>query len=135
MGRADDLRHAWSVIEDEGQLDRIGEFYADDFVRHSDDGETDRDGFQQILRDLHDAFPDLTFALLDLVEEGNKVAYRWESVGTHESPYMGAPATHKRIVARGLTISRFDDDGRIVEDWASWNKVSVLHSLGIMPVD
>jgi predicted ester cyclase len=47
---------------------------------------------------------------------------------------MGVPPTHKRVTAEGLTISRFSD-GRIAEEWASWNKVAVLHRLGIFPID
>jgi predicted ester cyclase len=46
---------------------------------------------------------------------------------------MGVPPTHKRITATGITISRLEG-GRIVEEWASWNKVSVLHTLGIIPI-
>jgi predicted ester cyclase len=48
---------------------------------------------------------------------------------------MGVPPTYRSITFSGMTISRFDPDGRIAEDWASWNRVSVLHSLGIVPLD
>jgi predicted ester cyclase len=48
---------------------------------------------------------------------------------------MGVPPTHRPVTFGGITISRFDDDGRIVEDWASWDRVTVLHRLGIVPLD
>jgi predicted ester cyclase len=72
--------------------------------------------------------------LSEIVAEGDLVAWRWVGAGTHEHSYMGVPATHKRVGAEGLTISRFRD-GLIAEEWASWNKVTVLHRLGIFPID
>lgn len=134
MGHRDTLIAAWTEIEDEGHADAIERFFADDYVRHSSDGTYTRDEFRDVLKALHDGFPDMKFSFADSVEDGDRVAYRWESVGTHLGTYMGVPPTHKRITATGITISRFNEEGKIVEDWASWNKVSVLHSLGIIPI-
>jgi hypothetical protein len=44
------------------------------------------------------------------------------------------PPTHQRIVATGITFAQVRD-GKLAEEWASWNKVSVLHNLGIIPID
>jgi steroid delta-isomerase-like uncharacterized protein len=134
MRLSDRVLELWREVEEEGRIDAMDEYFAEDYVRHSEEGDASREEFKQIIDDLHAGFPDLTFEVLDLVEEGDRVAYRWRSTGTHDGPYLDVPATHRRVVASGLTISRFDDDGRTVEDWASWNKVSVLHTLGIIPI-
>jgi steroid delta-isomerase-like uncharacterized protein len=101
------------------------------YVRHSGETTLNREEFTATVDELIAAFPDLTMTIADAVEDGDRVAYRWESVGTHSGPYLGIPATHRRVTARGMTISRFED-GRIVEDWTSWDKASVLSSLGII---
>lgn len=135
MGLRERVLQIWREVENEGQLDAMDRHFAADYVRHSEEGSASREEFKQIISDLHVGFPDLEFEVLDVVEEGNKAAYRWRSTGTHDGPYLGVPPTHRRVTATGITISRFDEDGRTAEDWASWNKVSVLHTLGIIPID
>jgi steroid delta-isomerase-like uncharacterized protein len=135
MNLSERVLDLWREVEEEGRLDAMDEYFAEDYVRHSEDGDASREEFKQIIDDLHTGFPDLTFEVLDLVEQDDRVAYRWRSTGTHDGPYLGVPATHRRVVASGITISRFDAEGRTAEDFASWNKVSVLHTLGIIPID
>lgn len=133
MSNKDTLLAVWDEFGVEGTGEVIDRYYHEDYVRHSE-RDTGRDGFKKILLDLQVGFPDLRTTTADLVEEGDRVAYRWESTGTHLGPYLGAPATGRTVTARGITISRLVD-GLVVEDWASWNEVSVLHSLGILPID
>ncbi|MFC7766345.1 ester cyclase [Leucobacter soli] len=97
-------------------------------------GDQTLEDFKRILNGLHSGFPDLRSEVVDIVEEGDRVAYRWVSTGTHLGDYLGAPPTGRTVTASGITISRFEN-GRIVEDWASWNEVSVLHSIGVLPID
>ncbi|MEA2270195.1 MAG: hypothetical protein QOC64_2805 [Solirubrobacteraceae bacterium] len=127
------LVEAWKAIDTDRRLDALEEYFAPDYVRHSSEGDYDLAEYRRLLSSLHTAFPDLSGTLSEMTAEGDRVAYRWVSVGTHQSSYMGVPPTHKRITATGITISRLEG-GRIVEEWASWNKVSVLHTLGIIPI-
>lgn len=132
MSLTDLIRSAWAQAD--GQFGSGPGFQAvlsPEYVRHSGDTTLSRDEFTATVDQLMHAFPDLTMTIADAIEDSDRVAYRWESVGTHSGPYLGIPATHKRVVARGMTISRFED-GRIVEDWTSWDKASVLDSLGII---
>jgi steroid delta-isomerase-like uncharacterized protein len=133
MSLADQLRQGWAGTSADSAAP-LEALLAPDYVRHSDTGPVDHDGFIGNIEELYAAFPDLEIEILDTVEQGDRVAHRWESTGTHSGTFMGVPPTHKRIVARGMTISRFDDEGRIAEDWTSWDKASVLHSLGIIPL-
>jgi steroid delta-isomerase-like uncharacterized protein len=138
MSVADDNRQRlvslWNDVETEAGLDAMDGYLADDYVRHSAEGDHTREQFKEQLRGFHAAFGAVAFTIEDLVADGDRVAYRWLWSGTHEGRYMGVPATHRGVVMSGITISRFQN-GRIAEDWASWNQVSVLHSLGIVPID
>jgi steroid delta-isomerase-like uncharacterized protein len=124
---------AWNALDRDRDLTAIERFFAVDYVRHSSEGDYTREGLAKMLGGLFAGFPDLSTVTEDVICEADRVAYRWVSTGTHLGPYMGVPATHKRVVATGITISRFEE-GLIAEDWASWNKVSVLHDLGIIPI-
>lgn len=126
------VRHVWQQIH-ESEAKGMQQFFADDYVRHASEADYNRDQFVATLRERHEAFPDLVTTIEDVVVDGDRVAYRWSSVGHHEGTYLGVPATGKLVNASGITISRIAD-GRIAEDWASWNKVSVLHSLGVLPI-
>jgi len=114
-------------------LDAVNEYFSATYVRHSSEGDYDRTGFREIIQTLIEGFPDLSTQTVITVAEGNLVAYRWISTGTHLGTYLGVPPTHRTVTATGITISRLANR-LIVEDWASWNAVTVLHSLGIIPI-
>jgi len=134
MSNKETLVELWSRVDNFGELDAIDEFLTPEFVRHGGKGDQTREDFKRILAGLHAGFPDLQSEIADVVAEGDRVAYRWVSTGTHLGVYLGAPPTGRKVVASGITISRFEN-GKVVEDWASWNEVSVLHSLGVLPID
>jgi steroid delta-isomerase-like uncharacterized protein len=134
MTHRERLEDMWRAI-DRGHVEVMQQFFADDYVRRSEEGVLSRGEFAEALAALHAGFPDLESTIHDVVSEGNRAAWRWSARGTHQNAYMGVPPTHRSITFSGITISRFGDDGRIVEDWASWNRVSVLHCLGIVPLD
>lgn len=128
------LATTWRVLGEERRLEEIDRFFAEGYVRHSSLHDYGRDQFRDVLADLYRAFPDSTFRIEESVVEGDRIAYRWTSTGTHLGEYMDVPPTNRGVVATGFTISRVGADGRAVEDWASWNEAAVLHALGIIPI-
>lgn len=129
------VREAWAALGPGGDLSAISRYFADDYVRHSSDGGSySRDAFREILADLHAGFPDLEVEVEDVLADDRRVAYRWRSTGTHRGEYYGVPATQRRIVASGITFGHVKDN-MLMEEWASWNKFSLLHNLGIIPID
>jgi len=64
---------------------------------------------------LHNAFPDLTLTIVDIIAEGDKVAFIVNGKGTHTGgPYFGIPATGKEVNAQNTYIDRIVDN-KIVE--------------------
>lgn len=119
---------AWETLYDVARLDDIAEHFADGYVRHSSDFIYTRDDLRDTMRESHIAFPDQTATIEDVIVDGDRVAYRWQSVGTHLGPYMGVPPTGDRVTAWGLTMGRILH-GKIVEEWSSWNEQTVLQRL------
>jgi steroid delta-isomerase-like uncharacterized protein len=127
------LLEAWEAIDGPLGADAIDRYFSEDYVRHSRGGEYLRDAYRESVRSVRAAFPDMAGTLSEIVADGDRVAYRWTSTGTHKGEYLGVPPTHKQVTATGVTITRFEDR-LIVEDWASWDEMGVLHALGIIPL-
>ncbi|QVI21780.1 ester cyclase [Nocardia tengchongensis] len=61
------------------------------------------------------AFSDTRMLVNEQIAEGDFVVTRWTASGTNDGPMMGMPATGKPVVIQGMTITRFQTDGKIGE--------------------
>lgn len=107
-----------------GDLSRMQEFYSPDFVDHVNDMTFHGyQGGRESLAFYKALFPDYGMGVEEQVTEGNRVASRWVLNGTY----------HGRVVAlRGITISRFDEDCRIVEDRGHSDSIALLGQIGVI---
>ena len=91
-------------------------------------------GLRQVLErhpTMRAAFPDLRHAIDEQIAEGDTVATRVTMTGTHLGPFMGVPATQKRITWNVLLMDRVVD-GKIVLHHAN-NSWTLLGALGLLP--
>jgi steroid delta-isomerase-like uncharacterized protein len=86
-------------------------------------------GYIDFFTKLRTAFPDLKIEVEQLVADDENVAFAYTMTGTHKGDFNGIPATHKKVKARGLQISRFED-GKMVERWGSSDELGILKQLG-----
>jgi steroid delta-isomerase-like uncharacterized protein len=121
------------AVFNRADLDAYDRCFAPGYVRHAEDHDYTRDEYREVIAALHQAFPDLQTEFGEVVSEPPRVGFRWVSRGTHAAAYFGVPPTQRAISASGITISRISN-GLITEEWASWNKLSLLHALGIVPI-
>jgi predicted ester cyclase len=104
----------------------IDEIFATNIVLHSADGRDIRGlkDHKQMFGEMFDAFPDGHMTLDDMLAEGDNVAIRYTTTGTHNGEYMGILPTHKTV-----TISMIEIDhivgGKFVEAWARTDTMSV----------
>jgi hypothetical protein len=88
---------------------------------------------QSFVLSLLAMFPDLAFYVDDLYwmgndREGYTTSTRWSIVGTHTGPGVYGPPTGRRIAMWGIT-QHVIRDGRITEEWMTWNEFDVLQQL------
>jgi steroid delta-isomerase-like uncharacterized protein len=118
-----------------GDLDTAGEFYAPNYVLHEPTSGEVRglEAARQFAATYREAFPDLQSAIEDQVAEGDKVVSRFSGRGTHlgETEDFG-PATGNSVEIAGITIDRFAE-GRIVEEWTSYDALGLLQQIGLVP--
>jgi predicted ester cyclase len=78
------------------------------------------------------AFPDLHSTIEDIFAVGDKVAFRFSSIGTQQGTFMEIPPTGKQVTFRSIDIVRIAG-GKIVEHWHETDALGVLVQLGVVP--
>ena len=112
------IRDANEALIAEGRVERIPDFFAEDYVAHL----TDRDmtgGHEAVRRYLEmvrRAFPTVQVTVQVLMESDDRVAWQRTLEGVQEGAFAGFPASGRKIVWRDMVVSRFAG-GRIAEEW------------------
>lgn len=79
---------------------------------------------------IRTAFPDLTIVVDIQVAEKNLVAARWVATGTHQSTFLGVPASQKKVSWKGSWFWAFKN-GIVVDGMGkgSWDALGLLKQL------
>ncbi|MFL5893055.1 MAG: ester cyclase [Solirubrobacterales bacterium] len=119
----------------DGRTATLDEVCAADFVDHDPiQGDQDADSVKQRITEYKAAFPDLEFTIEEAFAADDKVVLRWSGQGTFENDFMGQEPTHERgDPIRGISIDRFDENGKIAEAWAQWDVLTFIRQLRLMP--
>jgi len=94
-------------------------YFAPNWVQHDapSNAGADRDALKQVLEVIRGGFPDVRTRIDMILAEGDLVAYRATTEGTHTKEYFGVAPTGKRVTLHQLNIDRVRD-GKIVESWS-----------------
>src|SRR6266699_1178708 len=95
-------------VQNQQNISAMDELYATDYVYHA----------------AHGVPPTL---------EGNKVVTRKTMSGTHQGAFVGMPATGKRMTLEILEILHIDG-GKILGYWVFYDRLSLMHQLGVLPL-
>lgn len=127
-------RRTFEEIWNREDPEAVEDLFAADFVSHTSEAgfPPDREGFKQWVAAVVDAFPDVRFAVEQVIAEGDWVVVRWTASGTHQKDFMGVPATNRRAQVDGLGMSRIEE-GKIKESWTRWDALGLLQQLGAIP--
>jgi predicted ester cyclase len=123
-----------SEIVNQKNPDLIEECYPPDFVWHGPD--QDIRGYEQAKQmssTFLAAFPDAQITDEDVIAEGEKVVRRYTTHATHQGgTEMFGPPTGRQIELKGITIHHIEG-GKIVEEWESFDNLSMMKQLGLAP--
>jgi steroid delta-isomerase-like uncharacterized protein len=128
-------RQVTEVVWNQGQIDRLGEFYTETVVRHVPERPAPIVGLeanQAYIRDLRTAFPDTRVEIVRMVGEGDWLAVHWVWTGTQTGDLPGLPATGKQVRLEGVSLVRAER-GRAAEIWDLDDQLSMLRQLGVIP--
>src|SRR3954447_12141858 len=90
-------RRFFQEVWNDGDEAAIDRYIAADALGNNATFGSGREAFRAQWRQWRAAFPDLHFAVEEIVADGNTVVTRWTLTGTQVGAFMGVPATGKRI--------------------------------------
>src|SRR4249919_1422038 len=89
-------------------------------------------GYLAIIGMMRGGFPDIQWALEEMVAEGDKVAARFTMRGTHKGIFFGVPPTGNKIEVKAINFYRLRD-GQFVEETGVPDLLGLLQQIGAMP--
>lgn len=128
---ADIINQAWNSHD----IEKVLSFYSLEYI--ADDVSQasllrGHEGLRTMLESYWRAFPDLEFAVTDMVIEGSRVATAWVAAGTHHGTIMNIPPTGQKVEVRGISIIDVED-GLIVRGQYIWDLAGMLRHMGLLP--
>ena len=128
------VRRYYDQVLNAGRLDVIDELATEDYVEN--DPFPGQGNGRADLKDraatLLGAFAPMTFAIEDVIAEGDRVVVRWRCAGTHSGEFLGIPPTGRSYEIGGIDVHRVAD-GRLAEHWHVVDQLSQLQQLGLLP--
>ena len=128
------VREACHVIWTEGQIDRVPEFYADDFVADYafTDWGTGIEGVKAFAASVRVGLPDYLEEIKLLIDSGEYIVVELLIEGTHTGPMNGREPTRKAVAFRDVTILKLRDD-KIIEQRGLSDHFIMFQQLGVIP--
>lgn len=113
-------------------MEVIDEIFSPNFIFHSGTGEDIRglDNFKKQLRETFNAFPNIHFAIDDMIVEGDKLAVRWTMSCTHKGE-VGVSPNNKKWKMWTISIDRVAG-GKFVEEWERYDTQGLMKQLGLI---
>jgi predicted ester cyclase len=116
-----------------GNLQALDDVFEADYVDHGPFGDlTGLDAFKQMLTQWRQAFPDLHVTYSDVVQDGDRAAWRSRMTGTQLGDLPGIPATGQPMQLDTIDMGSARGD-RAVEHWSAMDRLSMLEQLGVIP--
>jgi len=127
------VRNACQVIWTDGDVSRIGEFYAENFRANypMTNWGTGLEGAKNLALEIRAGFPDYRERIDELIDAGDRIVVRLTIQGTHLGDYGGLPATGKSVEFTDVTICRIEN-GRIVEQSGLSDLLTLFVQLGLI---
>jgi predicted ester cyclase len=127
-------RQFFDQIWNQGDESAIDRFIPENAAGNDPDFGSGREGFRKQWKQWRVGFPDLHFAIVDMISEGNKVLTRWELTGTHTGEFLGLAPTGTKIKVGGMSLDRIED-GWVAEGFDGWDALGLRQQLGLITKD
>jgi steroid delta-isomerase-like uncharacterized protein len=106
----------------------LHDYFAPDYYDHGLPQVRSVEDAIAILKLTHTAFPDIQVVINDLIEEGEKIAFRGYFTATHLGEFVGIPASGARVEFEALEIFKFENH-KVTESWGYWPMPQILEQI------
>jgi steroid delta-isomerase-like uncharacterized protein len=122
-------RSYYEQVLNQGNMSAAEAIFAPDIQFHYPLGDlSGADTVKGFLAGVRTAFPDIHFAVADLVAEGNSVAARWTLTGTQTGELSGRAPTGQRVSVPGIAVFHVVN-GKIHEMWTAFDPARLMRVL------
>jgi predicted ester cyclase len=118
---------------DDAALDR---YFTEDFVFHGPAGDATLKDVKSVLRTIRNAFSNFSLKYERIIVDGNFVAARTRISGIFEHELTQSPVGRVQPTGKSVSyiihnIFRYDDQGRLAEEWALLDNLEFLKQIGV----
>jgi steroid delta-isomerase-like uncharacterized protein len=89
-------------------------------------------GYLVVIGMMRGGFPDIQWALEEMIAEDDKVAARFTMRGTHHGSFFGVPPTGKTIEVQAMNFYRLAG-GKFIEERGQPDLLGLLQQIGAVP--
>lgn len=126
------IREIYDQALNKRKTELLKEFISDDFVGVR--GLKGPKGFEEPVKILINAFPDILWNIEDIITDGDKVVVKWKWHGTHMGQFQNFTPTGKIMTNEGVGIFEFEDR-KIVKADIQTDRLGFLQQLEVVPLD
>ena len=120
-----------------GKLEVIDEVLDPNFVCYDPNSESGEvrgaDTIKGEIEYFRNAVPYFAYTVEDQIAEGDKEVTRYTVSGTHQGEFFGVAPSGNRIEMSGIQIDRFDESGKMVEEWPEYDLLGAMRQMGAIP--
>ena len=124
----------WDEIINKGKIDLINETNFDTNITlvTSPENIVGIEGFKAYYNNYLTGFTNVTFTIVDVFGQGDKIVKHWNFKGKHTGEFFGIPATDKDVNVDGVTLVKMKD-GKIAQEQDFMDNLEFMQQLGIIP--
>lgn len=116
-----------------GDVDRVDELFADDYIGHfPDDERRGGESVRQFMKGMREAFPDAEINYEITVIEENMVAVLARFRGTHRGKFGELEPTGRQVETTNMFFSRIEN-GKFTEEWVLLDTEGMMAQLNAGP--
>jgi steroid delta-isomerase-like uncharacterized protein len=115
----------------ERQPEVAANFFAADYVEHNPHLPPGLDGKRRFISSVITGFSDYHGDIQEMIAEGDKIVTRTRWTGTQDGPFLGRPATGKKLDFTTADFYRIKN-GKIVEHWDVVDTLARALGLGLV---
>lgn len=121
------------AVEDDEALDA---YFAEDFAFHGPDGDLTFAQLKAFFAAMRRAFTNFACERREIVREGSFLGARTTMSGIFQGTFEPSPVGPVEPNGQPMTLElinvfRFDEDGRLAEEWVQYDNLGFLRQLGV----
>ncbi|HTR86525.1 MAG TPA: ester cyclase [Reyranella sp.] len=126
------FRDYLETVFNKRQIDAAGRYLAADLIEHNPNLPQGLEGRKRFLANVLGGFSDYHAEIQEILADGDKVVVRTLWTGTQDGPFLGLPASGRKVRFTTADFLRFEN-GKVAEHWDVVDSLPRAIALGLVP--